>query len=540
MSKKIKVLDHGFVRLVESWGGGDYAQNPTLPDAGYTDCEAGIIEAARQSTQGGFKGWKNDARLLKYLYDNKHSTPFEFAGMVIEVKAPIFIFRQWQRHRTQCLSGDTEVYFDQPSAVAKGKRRIYKLTMKELWDRWKPTIRSTRPERQTNAFYKRTQVMQMNLRNVDEATGEVLHGNIVSVIKGDPKLMYEVTVSDGRKVVSSFDHKYFTNRGWMTLSQIHSNQDDIQLMMQTTERRKPDRVNFDYNITEEVWKGVAGSLVYEVSSHGRVKSSKGIKKPTVANNKHDVVSLKMGGEWSTHNVHILVCTAFHGPRPSPEHECCHIDSNKANNQASNLRWGTSKENSQDQVKADRQQRLVTQPFKIQSIKAVGMQDSYDLSVEGYGHNFIANGFVVHNSYNEMSARYGEVPNENYMPTVDRLMMDGGKNKQAGSTKDSEELTRGRATTFLSNLGDQYEEFEIAYNEALSQGVPKELARLGMPVGRYSQMRASASLRNWLAFLTLRLDPHAQWEIQQFAKAVASLIEQEFPQTYKLFVGANPQ
>jgi thymidylate synthase (FAD) len=65
-------------------------------------------------------------------------------------------------------------------------------------------------------------------------------------------------------------------------------------------------------------------------------------------------------------------------------------------------------------------------------------------------------------------------------------------------------------------------------------VPKELARLVLPMGRYSQMRASANLRNWLAFLTLRLDPLAQWEIRQYAEAVGMIIADKFPQTWELY------
>src|SRR5688572_1581490 len=88
----IKVLDHGYVRFIEAWGKGDAGVN-----------EAGIIEAARQSTQGSFRGWEQDQKLLGFLFNNKppHATPFEFAGMVIEVQAPIFVFREWHRHRTQ-------------------------------------------------------------------------------------------------------------------------------------------------------------------------------------------------------------------------------------------------------------------------------------------------------------------------------------------------------------------------------------------------------------------------------------------------------
>ena len=238
---KIDVLDHGFVRLVESWGGGDNQfmiskDWPTGPEK-----ESGIIEAARQSTQGSFRGWEKDEKLLKYLFENKHDTPFEFAGMVIEVKAPLFVFREWHRHRTQCLSGDTMI------------------------------------------------------------------------------------------------------------------------------------------------------------------------------------------------------------------DC-----------------------------------------------------------------------------------YAPLPNENYVPTVERLMMSNDKNKQAGSVKDSAFLTELEAERFQHFLRVMYEEFDDLYQNSLDKGVPKELSRIGMPVGRYSQMRATANLRNWLGFLTLRMDPHAQWEIRQYANAVAKIIKQEFPKTYSLF------
>jgi len=66
----------------------------------------------------------------------------------------------------------------------------------------------------------------------------------------------------------------------------------------------------------------------------------------------------------------------------------------------------------------------------------------------------------------------------------------------------------------------------------------EAARIHLPVGRYTRMRASANLRNWLGFLTLRTDPAAQWEIRQFAHAVAAVIEQLFPRTYELYISGG--
>lgn len=76
----------------------------------------------------------------------------------------------------------------------------------------------------------------------------------------------------------------------------------------------------------------------------------------------------------------------------------------------------------------------------------------------------------------------------------------------------------------------YEDQQALYSELLSLGVPKELARIHLPVGRYSRMRASANLRNWLGFLTLRNDPRAQWEIRQYAITVEAILREAFPRT----------
>ena len=136
------------------------------------------------------------------------------------------------------------------------------------------------------------------------------------------------------------------------------------------------------------------------------------------------------------------------------------------------------------------------------------------------------------SYNEMSARYVPLPDEWYMPSEERLLMTGGKNKQASSTGAS--LSPANAHWFMSALDCACKRDMEIYHEALRLGVPKELARCVLPVNWYSKMRASANLRNWLAFLHLRMDVRAQWEIRQYANAVGDLIENLFPRTWELF------
>lgn len=269
---RIEVLDHGYVELIETWGTGKAGRHVGHQSDPSVDYEVGIIEAARQSTQGSFRGWDpapcdcteekrafvqkthtwihdpecasvkqpGDAKLLSYLYKNKHSTPFEFAGMVVEVQAPIFVFREWHRHRTQ-------------------------------------------------------------------------------------------------------------------------------------------------------------------------------------------------------------------------------------------------------------------------------------------------------SYSEASARYAPLPDLNYIPSIERILAGGGVNKQAGAAKGVQPMSEPEmAETFQWVLRSHYQQSEDLYQAALTEGVPKELARLVIPVGRYSKMRTSTNLRNWLAFMTLRCDPNTQWETQQYGNAVATIIEEKFPQTFNLW------
>jgi len=143
------------------------------------------------------------------------------------------------------------------------------------------------------------------------------------------------------------------------------------------------------------------------------------------------------------------------------------------------------------------------------------------------------------SYNEQSARYEPLPDLNYVPSVERLLLNSKTNKQAGTIKGAAELTEPGARDFQDAIVSLYASAEGVYQQALKEGVPKELARLVLPVGRYSRMRASANLRNWLAFLTLRDDPHAQWEIRQYAATLREMLTGSFPRTMAIFGDGRP-
>lgn len=133
-------------------------------------------------------------------------------------------------------------------------------------------------------------------------------------------------------------------------------------------------------------------------------------------------------------------------------------------------------------------------------------------------------------YSEFSARYSQMPNLHYVPSRERVQKQSTTNKQGSSTEE-----HIGSLDFLGELVDDQNCVYEAYDRWVKEGVAKEVARINTPVSRYSKMRAGASLRNWLAFLKLRQHPAAQWEIRQYAEAVAKIVEALWSKTWALFV-----
>lgn len=105
------VLDHGFIRLVD-----------------YMGSDTSIARAARVSYDGAWRAGEDegsDARLIKYLWRNGHTSPFEAVTFTIEVKAPIFVFRQWHRHRTWSYNEVSARYTELPEEFYVPKPEHY-------------------------------------------------------------------------------------------------------------------------------------------------------------------------------------------------------------------------------------------------------------------------------------------------------------------------------------------------------------------------------------------------------------------------------
>lgn len=139
------------------------------------------------------------------------------------------------------------------------------------------------------------------------------------------------------------------------------------------------------------------------------------------------------------------------------------------------------------------------------------------------------------SFNEASARYAPLPDQFYVPGIDRILRNSsGSNRQAGRADGAPQPDRDTAQSFQYDLRALYEAAYEKYQDYLAAGVPKELARCFLPVGIYSKMRVSGNLRNWLQFLSLRLDPGAQEEIRVCAQLIQAALRNKFPRTSALF------
>lgn len=145
--------------------------------------------------------------------------------------------------------------------------------------------------------------------------------------------------------------------------------------------------------------------------------------------------------------------------------------------------------------------------------------------------FVARQWIRHraSSFNEMSARYGQLPSEFYIPEPDRMKAQSGNNKQgsAGETIQDPEAAR---TSLRQHCRESYD----LYEGLLARGLARELARMVLPVNIYTKWYWSVDLRNLLHFLHLRLDKHAQYEIRVYAEAMRDLVRPIVPHTTSVF------
>lgn len=135
------------------------------------------------------------------------------------------------------------------------------------------------------------------------------------------------------------------------------------------------------------------------------------------------------------------------------------------------------------------------------------------------------------SLNEYSARYSVITDEFYIPEPQNLKPQSTTNKQGREGELTDEERGHIVADMLETWDRNYAVYEQHIN---SLGLARETARSILPVGGYTECYWKANLKNFLHMARLRMDSHAQWEIQEFARAMYELAKPHFPMACEAF------
>ncbi len=141
--------------------------------------------------------------------------------------------------------------------------------------------------------------------------------------------------------------------------------------------------------------------------------------------------------------------------------------------------------------------------------------------------FVARQWFRHRtaSYNEISGRYSVLEERFYRPAAWRRQDTVNRQGSKGGHKDPE------ADRLLE---EAYRKAYGTYQELLKRGVAREEARIVLPLGLYTEFYFKQDLHNLFHFLKLRLDPHAQFEIREYARAIAKIVRAKVPLSWAAF------
>lgn len=147
--------------------------------------------------------------------------------------------------------------------------------------------------------------------------------------------------------------------------------------------------------------------------------------------------------------------------------------------------------------------------------------------------FVARQWIRHRTarLNEISGRYSVMADEFYLPGEEQVQKQSADNKQGRAEEEVPPELRMKVLDILRrDQGATY----AAYEEMLKDGIARELARINLPLSLYTQWYWQMDLHNLFRFIELRLDVHAQWEIRQYATAIAQITRAVAPLAYDAF------
>jgi thymidylate synthase (FAD) len=147
--------------------------------------------------------------------------------------------------------------------------------------------------------------------------------------------------------------------------------------------------------------------------------------------------------------------------------------------------------------------------------------------------FVARQWIRHRTarLNEISGRYSVMKDEFYLPPRGQISLQSADNKQG---REQEAVPVELQDKVLKLLKQDQSAIYADYEEILNDGIARELARINLPLSMYTEWYWQMDLKNMFHFLKLRMDSHAQWEIQEYARAIAGIVQAVCPMACESF------
>lgn len=147
--------------------------------------------------------------------------------------------------------------------------------------------------------------------------------------------------------------------------------------------------------------------------------------------------------------------------------------------------------------------------------------------------FVARQWIRHRtaSLNEYSARYSILEDDFYIPTLEDISKQSSINNQGRG----DAIEEGQAKKIQADFEEASKKAYQTYQDMLDQGVARELARSILPTNIYTSLYWKIDLHNFLHFIALRADHHAQLEIRKYAEVMLDIVKEWVPLVYEAFM-----
>ncbi|SCD47403.1 thymidylate synthase (FAD) [Streptomyces sp. di188] len=468
----------------------------------HTASDADVLFAARVSTLGEQsldelqKDPERSKGLINYLMRDRHGSPFEHNSMTFFISAPIFVFREFMRHRVGwCLPGDARI------RVGTGKNGTTK-RIADIHRDWKIGVPDSMGRTRR---LKSCQNLLADTINLE--TGLAEKARMVDVFESGVKPILKVSTTNGKVLRCTADHRVWTTEGWVRAGDLSVG----------------DRVGRLGRVGAGERGGIPKRLREGIqiwTTEQRADLIAPMDLCYLCEEKYEAKDLELD--------HVVpvdadLTKALDVSNLRPACKSCH--QRKANGEG---------------VPVGVRRRALRNGVRWEAVVSVipdGEEMTYDISMPPPHHNFIADGFVVHNSYNEESGRYRELQPVFYVPGEDRKLVQQGRPGKYEFVSGTPEQHKAA----VEAMTESYRQSYAAYQEMLAAGVAREVARATLPVGLFSSMYATCNARSLMHFLGLRtqhelakVPSFPQREIEMVGEKMEAEWARLMPLTYAAF------